>query len=95
MKKRRVDPPGMGLRDAPENPIKIILHSMMAEPKRIQSMTIKRYIKNINERFKTGISREYLFQERLLSNVQFNDKQYFGNVALKAWNFHNGGYQPV
>ncbi len=30
-----------------------------------------------------------------LGKIQINDKQYFGRVPKKAWNFYIGGYQPA
>ena len=58
-------------------------------------MTILGYIESTGRRDKTEISGKHLFRERSSGSVQFNDKQYFGNVPLNAWEFYMGGYQPA
>jgi len=58
-------------------------------------MTILGYIESTGRRDKTEISGKHLFRERSSGSVQFNDKQYFGNVPLNAWEFYIGGYQPA
>ena len=43
----------------------------------------------------TKISPGFISTEEGLGRVWINDKQYFDNVPLVAWEFYIGGYQPA
>jgi len=58
-------------------------------------MRISEYVKNINNRYITGISFEHVSHGMKVGKVQINDEQHFGNVPLKACEFYIGGYQPT
>jgi len=44
---------------------------------------------------KSGLHQSDRYPNEPLGKVQINEKQYFGDVPEKAWNFYIGGYQPA
>lgn len=64
-------------------------------------MTISEYVRNINTRYKTGISREHAYRgdlQNLLEGMLKNAVsivEAVDNVPLKAWELTIGGYQPA
>jgi len=51
-----------------------------------------------NNTITTKISKkdwEITDKEKQIGRIWINDKQYFDNIPLVAWNFYIGGYQPA